>query len=141
MAYEPDRSLYVYSLTVDNPTIISSPSEYSVMNDIHNNIDSIENAAIGNMFPSYDFDGDSWSISAATQSGLDWDSLRSDRDSLLSQTDFFMTMDYYNDKMTTQEQTDVKNYREALRDLPGNTTDPTNPTWPTKPQIVVDNGI
>jgi len=26
-----------------------------------------------------------------------------------------------------------KTYRQALRDLPANTTDPTNVTWPTKP--------
>jgi hypothetical protein len=26
-----------------------------------------------------------------------------------------------------------KTYRQALRDLPANTGDPANPTWPTKP--------
>ena len=26
-----------------------------------------------------------------------------------------------------------KNYRQALRDLPANTADPKNPTWPTEP--------
>ena len=26
-----------------------------------------------------------------------------------------------------------KTYRQQLRDLPANTSDPTNPTWPTKP--------
>ena len=26
-----------------------------------------------------------------------------------------------------------KTYRQALRDLPANTSDPLNPTWPTKP--------
>ena len=26
-----------------------------------------------------------------------------------------------------------KTYRQALRDLPSNTSDPANPTWPTKP--------
>lgn len=141
MAYEPDRSLYVYSLEIDSPIILSSPSEYATMNEIHNNLNTIENTTISGLYPAYDFDGESWSISSATQSGLDWDSLRSTRDSLLSATDFFMTVDYYNDKMTGQEQTDVKNYREALRDLPANTLDPANPTWPNKPQIVIDNEI
>ena len=28
---------------------------------------------------------------------------------------------------------DWKTYRQALRDLPANTSDPANPTWPTKP--------
>ena len=27
-----------------------------------------------------------------------------------------------------------KTYRQALRDLPANTKDPANPTWPTKPE-------
>jgi hypothetical protein len=43
--------------------------------------------------------------------------------------------------MTSQEQTDVKAYREDLRDLPDDTSDPHNVTWPTKPQIVIDNGV
>jgi len=141
MSYEPDRSLYVYATDIDSPVIISGPSEYATMNDIHSNLDIIENTTISGLYPAYDFDGESWSISPATQSGLDWDSLRSARDTLLGQTDFLMTVDYYNDIMTSQEQTDVKDYREALRDLPANTSDPANPTWPTKPQIVIDNGI
>ena len=29
--------------------------------------------------------------------------------------------------------TDMRTYRQALRDLPANTSDPANPTWPTKP--------
>ena len=70
-----------------------------------------------------------------------WADLRNERDRLLKATDFMMTYDYYIDKMTSQEQTDVSEYREALRDLPGNTADPENPSWPTKPQIVIDNNI
>ena len=70
-----------------------------------------------------------------------WAELRGERDRLLNATDFMMTQDFYTDKMTVQEQTDVKTYREALRDLPDNTPDPTSVTWPTKPQIVIDNGI
>ena len=79
-----------------------------------------------------------------TQVELDeqaWDDLRNERDRLLIATDFMMTQDFYADKMTAQEQTDVKAYREDLRDLPDNTLDPHDVTWPTKPQIVIDNGI
>ena len=70
-----------------------------------------------------------------------WAAHRSERDGLLSATDFMMSQDFYSDKMTSQEQTDTKTYREELRDLPSNTVDPTDPTWPTKPQIVIDQGI
>jgi len=70
-----------------------------------------------------------------------WSDLRSERDVLLSATDFFMSYDYYNNEMTSQEQTDVTTYRSSLRTLPADTSDPTDVTWPTKPQIVIDNGI
>ena len=79
-----------------------------------------------------------------TQEELDdnaWNELRRERDQLLKATDFMMAYDYYNNVMTTQEQTDVSTYRGELRDLPANTVDPHNPTWPTKPQIVIDNDI
>ena len=79
-----------------------------------------------------------------TQQELDdqaWDSLRSERDRLLAATDFMMSQDYYTNEMTTQEQTDTTTYRTELRDLPGDTADPHDVTWPTKPQIVIDNGI
>jgi len=79
-----------------------------------------------------------------TQQELDdraWASLRNERDRLLSATDFMMTQDYYTNEMSVQERTDVTTYRTELRDLPDDTTDPHNPTWPTKPQIVIDNGI
>jgi hypothetical protein len=66
-----------------------------------------------------------------------WISLRSERNSLLMKTDFMVLQDVFT-LYTTQEQTDVTTYRQALRDLPDNTVDPASPTWPTKPQIVID---
>ena len=70
-----------------------------------------------------------------------WMALRGERDQLLGRTDFFMSVDFYNDVLSVQEQTDVSTYRQALRDLPSNTGDPTDVTWPTKPQILLDYGI
>ena len=52
--------------------------------------------------------------------------LRADRDRLLAETDYLALTDVtLTDEMTA--------YRQALRDLPANTTDPANPVWPTKP--------
>ena len=34
----------------------------------------------------------------------------------------------------TKIKTPWATYRQALRDLPANTSDPANPTWPTKPE-------
>ena len=52
--------------------------------------------------------------------------LREKRDELLAETDWWAS----SDRTMTAEQTA---YRQALRDLPANTTDPENPVWPTKP--------
>ena len=47
--------------------------------------------------------------------------LRYKRNQLLAKTDVTMSDAW-------------KTYRQALRDLPANTTDPLNPTWPKKPE-------
>jgi hypothetical protein len=70
-----------------------------------------------------------------------WMLLRSDRTTRLMQIDFMMTYDFYNDVLSEQEQTDLTTYRQALRDLPDNTTDIDNIVWPTKPQVVLDYGL
>jgi len=56
-------------------------------------------------------------------SNLPWDDLRFKRDNLLSKTDWTANSDV----VMTDE---MKTYRQALRDLPANTADPVNPTWP-----------
>ena len=55
--------------------------------------------------------------------------LRDKRDRLLQQSDWTQGSDVP-DKIKTPWAT----YRQALRDLPANTTDPLNPTWPKKPE-------
>ncbi len=53
--------------------------------------------------------------------------LRADRDFFLQRTDHWALQD-------TSEMTDeMKAYRQALRDLPSNTTDPWNVEWPKDP--------
>ena len=54
--------------------------------------------------------------------------LRQQRNRLIAETDYLALSDAtMTDDMTT--------YRQALRDLPANTTDPANPVWPTKPGV------
>ena len=60
------------------------------------------------------------------QADAPWQELRERRNLLLAQTDYLALSD-----VTLTE--DMRVYRQALRDLPANTTDPANPTWPTKP--------
>ena len=52
--------------------------------------------------------------------------LRIERNRLLAETDYLALAD----STLTDE---VRAYRQALRDLPANTTDPANPVWPVKP--------
>ena len=55
-----------------------------------------------------------------------WNELRTKRNQLLAETDYLAL----SDRAMTAEMTA---YRQALRDLPANTTDPANPVFPTKP--------
>jgi len=55
-----------------------------------------------------------------------WSSLRQQRNNLIAKTDYLALSDA---TLTA----DMTTYRQALRDLPANTTDPANPVWPTKP--------
>ena len=58
---------------------------------------------------------------------LDWRDLRRVRNSKLAETDWMANSDVTMSNAW-------KTYRQALRDLPANTSDPVNPTWPTKPE-------
>ena len=55
-----------------------------------------------------------------------WAALREKRNALLAETDWWASSDL----TMTDEQ---KSYRVALRNLPANTDDPTNPTFPVQP--------
>lgn len=52
--------------------------------------------------------------------------LRRERDRLIAQSDWMANSD-----VTMSDA--WRTYRQALRDLPANTSDPANPVWPTEP--------
>jgi hypothetical protein len=52
--------------------------------------------------------------------------LRRERDELLHDTDWWVLRGSITEVQTT--------YRQQLRDLPANSADPANPTWPTNPE-------
>ena len=58
--------------------------------------------------------------------GVLLENLRQRRNQLLTETDYLAL----SDSTLTDE---MRDYRQALRDLPANTVDPTNPVWPVKP--------
>ena len=59
-----------------------------------------------------------------------WMKLRSERDNLLLSSDFTQLGDI---GLSDSKKTEWINYRQALRELPANTSDPASPNWPTKP--------
>ena len=74
-----------------------------------------------------DFNNEIQRISAAEEAARDyWEELRAKRNQLLADTDYLALVD-------TTLSADMRTYRQALRDLPANTSDPVNPSWPTPP--------
>lgn len=56
-----------------------------------------------------------------------WQTLRAERNVLLAASDWTVLSD------SPTSTAAWKAYRQQLRDLPANTTDPLNPVWPTPP--------
>lgn len=56
-----------------------------------------------------------------------WRNIRSERNKLLADSDWTQVIDSPVNRQAWAE------YRQALRDLPQNTTDPLNPIWPERP--------
>ena len=69
-------------------------------------------------------DQDTWT----TEYTADLAKLRADRDALLVSSDWTQVADAPGDTAAWAT------YRQQLRDLPANTADPANPTWPTAPE-------
>ena len=59
---------------------------------------------------------------------MDIRDVRDNRNRLLGESDWTQNRD-----VVLSNDAEWKTYRQALRDLPANTTDWTNPPWPTKP--------
>lgn len=65
--------------------------------------------------------------------GMAWSVLRSKRDNLLWESDKYMMPDY---PITSEKKAELVSYRNALRDLPTQVTDPREEIeWPILPEI------
>jgi hypothetical protein len=60
-----------------------------------------------------------------------WKELREERNKRIAQTDYLATIDYPHASEEAKQA--WLDYRQALRDLPAVTEDPTNPVWPQEP--------
>ena len=61
-----------------------------------------------------------------------WKEIRKERNRHLALTDYLFTSDFPH--KTPEIRQAWFDYRQALRDLPANTTDPNKPEWPTPPE-------
>jgi ribosomal 50S subunit-associated protein YjgA (DUF615 family) len=98
----------------------SLPRYIDADNILH--IDGVDQSALQAAYAAYD--------KTVAQREVAFDALRRVRDRLLAETDWVV--------VKAQEAGEAvpaawQAYRTALRDLPANTTDPSNPAWPTKP--------
>jgi len=71
------------------------------------------------------------SVDTDTVTSEAWTALRTQRDALLAASDW-RVLPY--SPLTSEEQAAWVTYRQALRDLPGKTQDPTSVEWPQVPQ-------
>lgn len=62
---------------------------------------------------------------------FDWHMFREMRNNLLQSSDRRMLWD---SNLTDAKKQEWATYRQALRDLPANITNPLEPTWPTPPE-------
>lgn len=96
--------------------------------------------------------GSRWTVRGDSYSGIEWkdteqtkpteEEVNSEVARLQSEEPMKRLRDYRNDLLAESDwraNSDVtmsdawRTYRQSLRDLPANTSDPANPTWPTKP--------
>jgi glucosamine 6-phosphate synthetase-like amidotransferase/phosphosugar isomerase protein len=102
---------------------------HTAIYNTHSNVVYIEDADTGVI--AKDVSGNVVELDAAAveaettvvETAWNFQSLRRKRNQLLAETDWTANSDV----VMTEE---MRTYRQALRDLPANTADPVNPTWP-----------
>jgi len=107
----------------DTSQIQDAATEFELLVDVPDNIeDYVVSAGALVLKPQSEID--------AAKAETDWRILRGERNALLAASDWTQAVDA---PLTDAKKTEWATYRTALRSLPDNTTDPANPTWPSKP--------
>ncbi|ELX7527401.1 phage tail assembly chaperone [Vibrio parahaemolyticus] len=63
---------------------------------------------------------------------IQWNEIRNYRDYLIAQSDFSQMSD---SQLTDEKKAEFAVYRQELRDIPQNVSDPDDVVWPVKPTI------
>ena len=92
----------------------------------HENLSQVQTKEDGTFYEFYNADGtaDATAITEKERSEF-----RAERDRLLAETDYMMSVDYYNNILTAEQQTELTNYRQALRDSTNTWTLPAKPAF------------
>ena len=107
----------------DTSQIQDAATEFELLVDVPENIeDYVVYAGALVLKPQSEMD--------AAKAETDWRILRGERNALLAATDWTQAVDA---PLTDAKKAEWAAYRSALRSMPDNTTDPANPTWPSKP--------
>ena len=107
----------------DTSQIQDAATEFELLVDVPENIeDYVVSAGALVLKPQSEID--------AVKAETDWRILRGERNALLAATDWTQAVDA---PLTDAKKAEWAAYRSALRSMPDNTTDPANPTWPSKP--------
>ena len=107
----------------DTSQIQDAATEFELLVDVPENIeDYVVSAGALVLKPQSEID--------AVKAETDWRILRGERNALLAATDWTQAVDA---PLTDAKKAEWASYRSALRSMPDNTTDPANPTWPSKP--------
>lgn len=107
----------------DTSQIQDAATEFELLVDVPENIeDYVVSAGALALKPQSEID--------AAKAETDWRILRGERNALLAATDWTQAVDA---PLTDAKKAEWAAYRSALRSMPDNTTDPANPTWPSKP--------
>ena len=122
----------------DTQTLTLSVEDYESLDDTDKTVWVAKTASGSNVIESYEqtkteiilVTDDTITLSTANEVLIE--RLRVERNVLLRDSDKYMLDDW------PHASPDIKTawveYRQTLRDLPANTTDPTNPVWPTPPE-------
>ena len=136
-AYEPNRNLF-HVETSNGVSVFSSPEEHDFLNAVHENFETVFAKVMDfeklrhkpSDFHVYDYDAHVWTISSENQLLLDASNVRSERDKLLSASDWTQSPD---SPLSDDEKSSWATYRQELRDVTEQAGFPTDINWPSAP--------
>lgn len=128
---EPDDLSLVDTMLNPNQAYHVVPDDADTSQFVANADGVVEVGDYPEFATAYDFDNNSWVIDTDTETQSKWNAMRSNRATLLKDSDWTQVPD---SPLSDEKKAEWATYRQELRDLPDNITDINNITWPAQPQ-------